>query len=473
MTTSTSNTSTLDESPQDLPSEVKPVIALLAIVVFIAVINGTMINVALPHIGKEFEVGEGTYGWLVTGYSLTFGIFNAINGRLSDKFGKKTIYLIGLAVLGLGSLAVALTPTLSFAISVRLIQGAGAAALPVLGTSIIKQIVPEKQQGQAVGIILSTVGVAASIGPLLGSLIVQYLSWRYVFAATGISLLTVPLAYKLLPDSLNEGDDRPFDWQGATLLALGISSMLYSFELIQSQAPLWQLGALLVTSTLLLAAFGWRITRADSPFVAPSTFTRPAYLASCAVAAVSNAGRFGSVVVAPIVLTEVNQVKPLVVGAALLPGAVAIALLSSRAGRWADRHGPRQPVALGLVSMTLGSIIMAYFAGGSVWGLGAGLTLFGVGYALAQSPLVSTVNRILPKAQAGAGVGVFMMIFFVGGAAGVATCVTISDMYGMPGEALFGLIAPKGARFAIALLVLGALTLLAQIPARMLPNTAS
>jgi MFS family permease len=149
---------------------------------------------------------------------------------------------------------------------------------------------------------------------------------------------------------------------------------------------------------------------------------------------------------------------------------VAIALLSSRAGAWADRNGPRTPVSLGLMAMTMGSAVMAWFAGGSVWGLGTGLTLFGIGYALAQSPLVSTVNRILPRAQAGAGVGVFMMIFFVGGAAGVAACVTISDMYGADQAALFGLIPAPGARFSVALLMLGALTLLAQIPARMLPG---
>ena len=455
-----------------LPDEVRPVIALLSAVVFIAVINGTMINVALPHIGREFQVGEATYGWLVTGYALSFGIFNAINGRLSDRIGKKRLYMIGLAVLGLGSIAVAMTPSLGFAIAVRLIQGAGAAALPVLGTSIIKQLVPERQQGQAVGVIMSTVGVAASIGPFLGGVLVQFLNWRFVFAATGLALLAIPFASRMLPDELNQSSDEPFDWIGALLLALGISSLLYGFQLVQARAPWsWMLG-LLALSALLLGAFVWRIASAKSPFIRPSVFKRPAYLASCVIAAVTNGARFGSVIVAPIMLTEINHAEPLAVGAALFPGAVAIALLSSRAGAWADAHGPRRPVSLGLIAMTAGSVVMAAFAGGSIWGVGAGLTLFGLGYALAQSPLVSTVNRTLPKAQIGAGVGMFMMIFFVGGAAGVATCVTISDMY--PSDAgLFHLPGrPEGAPFAVALLALGALTLLAQIPTWLLPSDA-
>ncbi len=459
-------------SPDALPGEVKPILVLLAIVVFIAVVNGTMINVALPYVGREFQVGEGTYGWLVTAYALSFGIFNAINGRLSDNFGKKNIYMIGLATLGIGSLTVAASPTIDFAIAVRLIQGAGAAALPVLGTSIIKQVVPARQQGKAVGVILSTVGVAASIGPFLGGIIVQFLNWRFVFAATGLSLFALPLAHKLLPDSLNEKNHSPFDWPGAVLLGLGISTLLYSFELIQAMVEWWKLGLLFTVSFALLGGFLLRLKTATYPFISLETFTKPSYLASCAVAAATNAARFGSVVIAPIVLTEIKHEPPLMIGATLFPGALAIAFLSSKSGAWADKKGPRLPVSIGLLCLTAGSAIMA-LSGGSVWGMAAGLTLFGVGYALAQSPLVSTVNRTLPQKLAGTGVGVFMMIFFVGGAAGVAACVTISDMFPTDHALFFNLVPAETAPFAVALTLLGAISLLAQIPARMLPSKAA
>lgn len=460
-------------NPSQLPDHVKPVLVLLATVVFIAVVNGTMINVALPYIGREFDVTEATYGWLVTGYSLSFGIFNAINGKLSDRFGKKNIYMIGLAVLGLGSIAVALTPSIGIGIAIRLVQGAGAAALPVLGTSIIKQVVPAHQQGKAVGIILSTVGVAASIGPFLGGIIVQFLSWRHVFAATGLSLLALPLAYKLLPEELNEKGNASLDGPGALLLALGVSTLLYGFELFQSQAALWKMAALLGTSIFLLVAFAWRITHAKEPFISPKVFKKVSYISCCLVAASSNAARFGSVVIAPIVLTDLMHQSPLIVGATLFPGAVGIALLSSRAGEWADRNGPRSPASVGLLAITTGSVVMALSMGSSVWGMAAGLTLLGIGYALAQSPLVSTVNRILPAKLAGAGVGMFMMIFFVGGAAGVAACVTMSDMLHFD-EALFsGLVSPRAAPFAAASLLLAAISLLAQIPARSLPTSSA
>ena len=212
-------------------------LALLGAVVFIAVVNATMINVALPHIGRDFGVSEGTYGWLVTGYSLTFGIFNAINGRLADVFGTKRVYMIGLFMLGACSLAVAASPTVEVAVAVRILQGAGAAALPVIGASIIKTTVDPRHQGRAVGIIISTVGVAASIGPFLGGFIVELLGWRSVFLVTGVALLALPAANRLLPDSLDDVSGERFDLPGAVLLGTGVAALLYGFELVESRAP--------------------------------------------------------------------------------------------------------------------------------------------------------------------------------------------------------------------------------------------
>ena len=164
-------------------------------------------------------------------------------------------------------------------------------------------------------------------------------------------------------------------------------------------------------------------------------------------------------ILAPIFLTEINGLPPLGVGAVLFPGAVAIATLSSKAGDWADRAGPRAPVFAGLVAMIAGGVVTALFAGGSPWGVGAGLTLFGVGFAFTQSPLVSTVNRIIPRGQGGGGVGVFMMIFFVGGAAGVAASVTAIELQPDELDSVLGLVSAPGGRFANAILGLTAINL--------------
>ena len=443
-------------------------LALLGAVVFIAVVNATMINVALPHIGRDFGVSEGTYGWLVTGYSLTFGIFNAINGRLADVFGTKRVYMIGLFMLGACSLAVAASPTVEVAVAVRILQGAGAAALPVLGASIIKTTVDPRHQGRAVGIIISTVGVAASIGPFLGGFIVELLGWRSVFLVTGVALLALPAANRLLPDSLDDVSGERFDLPGAVLLGTGVAALLYGFELVESRAPLWQLAATLLGGASLLAGFYAWIRRVPSPFVPPSIFRIPSYLAICLVGAIVNAARFSSVILASIMLDAVNGLSPVYVGAVLFPGALAIATLSSRAGAFADRNGPRAPALLGLVLLTLGALGTAAFAGGSPYAAAASLGLFGVGYACAQSPLISTINRIVPREITGAGVGLFMTLFFAGGAAGVAAAVTSIELQ-QGAAALLPFVPAEAARFSNTFLAAAALIALGILPASRLP----
>lgn len=433
------------------------ILALLGGVVFIAVVNGTMINVALPHIGKDFGVTEGTYGWLVTGYSLTFGIFNAINGRLADLIGKRRMYMLGIVFLGISSLAVAASPSIHLAIAIRLIQGAGAAALPVLGTTIIKSIAPPDQQGKSVGIILSTVGVAASIGPFLGGFLVQFAGWRFVFMFTGVSLLALPFAYKLLPKSLDQSDQKRFDWFGGLLVSLGVGGLLYTFELVESQKPLWQILTLVGVSLTLLAGFWAWIKRAAKPFV-PHALFDPKYIACAVMAALTNASRFGSVILAPIFFTKLHNLSPIEVGATLFPGALAITLLSSKAGTWADQHGPRTPVIFGVFCMLAASIITAIFVQSSIIGATVGLTFFGLGFAFTQSPLVSSVNRIVPSQHAGAGVGMFMMIFFIGGAAGVALSVTLIEL--QPPQGFFPVLGGKYGNALLALFIANATGLL-------------
>lgn len=450
----------------------KLIVALLASVVFIAVINGTMINVALPYIGAAFDVTEGTYGWIVTGYVLTFGVFSAINGRLADIVGRRKLYMFGLASLGLASLGVAASPTIELVIAVRVIQGIGAAALPVLGTTIVKELVTPAEQGRAVGYIMSTVGVAASIGPFLGGILVSFAGWRAVFLFTGVVLLAIPVAWRMLPRALDETSGATFDIPGAALVALGVAGLLYSFNLVEARAPLWQTFGLIGTSLALIAGFAVWIRRSSNPFVHPSVFTRE-YIACCIIASLTNCGRFGSVILAPIFLTLIHKLDPIMVGGALFPGALAIAFLSNKAGKWADRAGPRAPVMTGIIAMLIGGVVTAIFAGTSPLGATVGLTFFGVGFAFTQSPLVSTVNKIVPRAQGGAGVGMFMMIFFVGGGAGVALSVTMVELLPNDTQGFFDLFDPQGGQYANAILTLTALNALGLLLLPLLPRPSA
>jgi MFS transporter, DHA2 family, metal-tetracycline-proton antiporter len=443
---------------------------VLAAVVFIAVTTGTMINVALPFIGRHFRASEASYSWIVTGYTLTFGIFSAIHGRLADVYGARRLYVLGLYLFGGTAIAVAFSPTLGVAVSLRIFQGAGAAALPSLGSAIISRLFPPHQRGAAMGVILGTVGLAASLGPFLGGLLLELFNWRAVFLFTAVVLLAVPFALKLLPLSLDQTSEQRFDVIGATLLGLGAAGLMYSLNLLESHGVGLLSATLGAASFAVLGLFVLWIRRRPQPFVQPALFADRRFVAGLVVASAANATRFGTIVLVPILLVEVSQISPLQIGAVLFPGALAIAALSHRSGRWADRVGCRPPVLLGLVAISLGILVTALMSGVSVVGVAAGMTLYGIGFAYIQSPLMGATSQLLPSAQTGVGLGMFLMIFFLGGAFGVAFTVTVVAVQGRGAESWLGLGLGGGAPFSNAILLLLAFSLLGLAFLRRLPG---
>ena len=459
------------EQPDDYPDRRTALwaMALLCGVVFFAVINGNMINVALPFIGRDFDVTEGTYGWLVTGFALAFGIFNAVHGRLANRIGLRRLYAFGVVILGLTSILLAAAPTIGSAIALRIVQGAGSAALPALGTVIIARLFAPERRGEAMGWILAAVGVAASLGPFLGGLLVEIGGWRLVFATTSVVLLAIPAIFILLPESLDERRDEPFDLVGAVLLGTGISAWLYAFNVVERLGPGIEFAALLAGGALCLALFVWRINSVDDPFAPPALFADFRYVASCLVALLANATRYGTMVLVPIFLIEVNEVSAVTVGLVLLPGALFVATLSPKSGRIGDQYGARRPVAAGIVLIIAGNIVTALTAGGHVLGPTVGMGLYGLGFAFIQSPIVSSTSQILPRRFSGVGMGIYMMIFFVGGAVGIAISVTAVELQAPGADGWFGLTEGPGATysnavFTLTLLAFAALALTRWVP---------
>ena len=461
------------ESSQGLSERrTRMIVALLSAVVFVAVVSGNMINVALPFIGRHFDVGKATYGWVVTGYVLTFGIFNSIHGRLGDVFGTRRLYLAGVTVFSLTAIAVTFSPTIGTAIGFRIFQGAGAAASPVLGTAIISKILPPQRRGAAMGVIIGTVGVAASIGPFLGGLLVEFFSWRAVFLFSAINLLAVPVGIRLLPRSLDETVPQRFDKVGATLLGVGAAVLIYDFNMLSSHGLGWEFASLLIVATVMLCLFVVWIRRAEQPFVQPDLFSDKRFVASLVTVSLINATRFGTVVLVPILLIDVEHTSAITVAAVLFPGALCIAFFSQPAGRWADRIGAQRPVLLGSLSILAGILVAAVCSGISIWGVGAGMTLYGLGFSLIQTPLTSATSQILPSSQTGVGLGMFLMIFFLGGAVGVALTLTLVEVQGQGATSWIGLSSGGGAPFSNAILCLLVFPLVSLALVRRLPGPA-
>jgi len=189
-------------------------------------------------------------------------------------------------------------------------------------------------------------------------------------------------------------------------------------------------------------------------------------LATSVVAFLGNATRFGTIVLIPIDLTKLNNLAPIWIGAVLFPGAMFVALMSPWAGRLADKKGPRLPVTWGCGFIVAGNVLTAFFPGGAPWGSALGMALYGVGFAMLQSPLIAAATKIVPRSQTGVGIGIFMMIFFLGGATGVALSVTTLELQSVGAASWLGLDLGGGGPFSNALLVL---TILAFIGLALVP----
>lgn len=448
------------------------ILIVLSLVVFLAVVNGTMVNIALPFIGQEFGVSESVYGWVVISFSLMFGVFSAIHGRLADRHGVRRLYLMGLAILGVSSVLVAMAPRIDLLIAMRFIQGAGSAAMPALGPVIIARTMPAARRGAALGVVLGAIGLAASIGPFLGGLIVQLFGWRAVFLMTGLVLVAFPLASRVLPRSLDE--HRPsgrFDLVGAVLLGACATGFMLLFTVAERfglAAPTLGLAAGLVLGATALVV--WVRYRPD-PFISPALFADARYAAMLAAGFATNATRFGTVVLVPALLVRVDGLEPIWIGVVLLPGALCIALLSRVAGRWSDRVGSRRPVIVGAIGVLGGNLVAAWFAGVGPVGVAAGMLLYGIGFAYIQSPLLNAVSWILPSHRAGAGTGLYMTIFFLGGAFGVSLSMTAVDLQPEQVRSWMGLAhLGEGAAYSNAILCLTVLALVPLAMTRWIPG---
>lgn len=439
--------------------------------VFLSVASGTMINVALPFIGAHFAVPEPVYGWVVTAFVLTFGVFSAVHGRLADVFGVRRLYLGGALCFGVGSLASALAPTIGSLIAVRLLTGIGAAAIPALGVTIVTRMLPADRRGGAMGAIMAVVGVSATLSPFLGGALLQITSWRAVFVVPAVVLGMVPFAWRMLPDSLDqvEGDVR-FDAAGGLLLGSGAACLLGATSAVQGS--LSQAGGLAALGTILLVGFLVRIHGATAPFVPPELLRQAPFMANVVVGSLVNGARFGAVVLVPILLEETSHVGPLGIGAVLVPGAIALAILSPIAGRLSDRRGARQAAQWGVFGSLVTTVAMIWLVGGGMLGLAVGMAASGAAFAFVQPPILGSLGSVLPRSAMGVGNGLYMMLFFLGGAFGVAIALSALAAQAPGSPAWVPGVPLEVGRYANAVAVLGLWLAPAMVAWRFMPGGA-
>jgi EmrB/QacA subfamily drug resistance transporter len=443
------------------------VVGLVAACVFLSVTNTTMFNVALPAIGDDFDAGPSRLGWLVTAYSLAFGVGTPFYGRLGDRYGLRRMFVIGLCVFVAASLLAAMAPTFELLLIFRALQAVGSAAIPSLGTATIARVVPEERRGRSLGVTSMSVGLGSALGPTLGGTLTQLSSWRVLFLFSAVLAVLIPLVLRQLPAPPGDRSGR-VDWFGGLTLGGTVAGLVLATAGVQRQGAFSPLvvGAVGIGLVALCLTI-WRQRTTTDPFVPRELVANRRYLLLCVVGFCAMAGSIGPLVVMPFLFKTINGLSAGEIGLAMLPSALAVAALSRVAGRLADRLDPFLLITTGLATGLATLLVLAAFGiGWPAVAFAAVSTFLGIGQALMNAPLTTTLTRSMPRHAFGAGLGVYNMLFFVGGGFGAAFSTAVIDLRRDSATALLPLytgsdpfsefsdaLLPSAAVFLIALVV--------------------
>ena len=371
----------------------------------LAALDATVVNIALPTIGRDFNAGLSSLQWVINAYTLTLAGFLLLGGALGDRYGRRRVFLTGVAWFAGASLLCSAAPNSEMLIAARALQGVGAALLTPGSLAILEASFASDDRAAAIGAWSGLGGVMTAIGPFLGGWLVESASWRWIF------LINLPFAAIVLwvglrhvPETLNESAPPGLDLAGAALTVAGLAGLIAGLTAGPEQG--WTAPVVLITligGIICLGAFIAVEQRSQHPLVPLAIFKAKQFTSANLVTFVVYAALTGAFFLLPIQLQTVAGFSPIASGAALLPITIIMLLGSARAGRLATRIGPRIPMSVGPVIAGLGLVLMTRIgSGASYWtDVLPGVIVFGCGLSLTVAPLTATVLGAAPQQFAG------------------------------------------------------------------------
>ncbi|MCK7625451.1 DHA2 family efflux MFS transporter permease subunit [Streptomyces sp. RS10V-4] len=376
-----------------------------------ALLDSTVVNVALPRIGTDLDVDLAALQWTVTAYLLTLSALILLGGALGDRFGRRRVFVIGAVWFAAASLLCGLAPSAAVLIAARALQGVGGALLTPGSLALIQAVFHPDDRARAVGAWSGLGGVAAAVGPFVGGWLVDGASWRWVFFLNvPLAAVCVPIALRHVPETRERGTGRArgFDVAGAVLGALALAGV--SYALIEAPgrgaAPAVLVPA--VAGVLLGGVFLHVERRRADPMLPPQIFAIRQFSAVNAVTVCVYAAFGGFFFLAVLQLQVVAGYSPLRAGTALLPTTVLMLLLSARSGELGERIGPRIPLTVGPVLCAAGMLLMTRVGPDASYltDVLPALVVLGAGMVTLVAPLTATVLAAVDVDRAGLASGI-------------------------------------------------------------------
>ena len=402
----------------------------------LAGIDATVVNVALPSIGADLGTDFAGLQWTVTAYTLTLAAFILLGGSLSDRFGRRRIFVIGVIWFAVASLACGIAPNVETLIAARTVQGIGGALLTPGSLAMIQASFAPEDRARAIGAWSGLGGVATAIGPFLGGWLVEQFSWRWVFLINApLAVVVVLVAQRHVPESRGPATGGPLDIGGAALGVLALGGVTYAL-VEQSSRGATSTPVLLAWLVGVVCAVGFVLLerRLAHPMLPLDVFRSRQFTAANLVTFTVYGG-FGAVFFLLVIqLQVVSGYSPIGAGVSILPITAVMLLLSARSGALAYRIGPRLQMSLGPMICSVGLLLMLRIGADASYLLDVlpGVFVFGLGLAVMVAPLTATALAAAPAEHAGLASGVNNA---VARAAGLLAIAVLPAVAGITGDA--------------------------------------
>ena len=399
----------------------------------IAFLDGTVVNVALPAIGRDLDATTSELQWMLNGYLLTLASLILLGGSLGDRVGRRRIFVIGTAWFTIASALCALAPSSEVLIAARLLQGVGGALLTPGSLAMIEASFRRADRARAIGAWSGLTGVGAALGPLLGGWLVDAVSWRAIFLINlPLGLFVCLAAPRYVPETRDPLASGPLDMLGAALAALGLAGTTYALI----QAPEEGMSGAIVTAALVgvlaLVAFLLHERRVANPMLPLSLFSNRQFSAANLVTLVVYAA-LGAVLFLLAAFLQISMGwSPIGAGAASLPVTALMLMFSARAGALAQAIGPRVPLTVGPLVVAAGMLLMTRIDPGDSYlaSVLPAMVVFGIGLTLVVAPVTATVLAAAEARHAGIASGINNAVARVAGLLAVAVLPLVGGLTG-------------------------------------------
>jgi EmrB/QacA subfamily drug resistance transporter len=403
------------------------IVLVISLGSFMAGLDATIVNIALPTIGKSFDVSTVTVSWVLNAYLIVLVSLLLLASRLGDIRGFRNLFIAGFALFTLGSALCGLSPSIGFLVGARMLQAAGGAVISALGAVMVTSYLSSSLRGQALGIVAMFTMLGAALGPVIGGFLTSAYSWPYIFYVNvPVGIVAIVMGIHILPKMSPVSPGARIDFPGVALIFVALSSLIFGLTSIEGPASLYGGISLVISLVFWLVFLGWE-RRCSEPLINMGLFANRAYTLQNFNVLFIQLAMAGVMVLMPFYLELVKRIPTGNAGAILLALPIGMILTAPISGKISDVIGTKKPIITGFVLCAIALLLLSTLsAESSVGHVSIYLFLLGAGTGIAFSPLNSAVMGESPLKDRGASSGLVKMMTNLGSSVGVALVALVA-----------------------------------------------